>query len=77
MENYTLVEQVNSINLKHYSEICSNDHLCKTTNAGPPKQIPITSLLFNVTSNQNGENEKKTSKTTTTKLYPVKECKKT
>ena len=33
MENYTLVEHLNSINLKHYSETCSNDHLCKTTNA--------------------------------------------
>ena len=34
MENYTLVEHLNSINLKHYSETCSNDHICKTTNAG-------------------------------------------
>ena len=33
MENYTLVEHLNSINLKHYSETCSKDHLCKTTNA--------------------------------------------
>ena len=31
--NYTLVEHLNSVNLKHYSETCSNDHLCKTTNA--------------------------------------------
>ena len=33
MENYTLVEHLNSINLKHYSETWSNDHLCKTTKA--------------------------------------------
>ena len=33
MENYTFVEHLNSINLKHYSETCPNDHICKTTNA--------------------------------------------
>ena len=33
MENYTLVEHLNSINLKHYSETRSNDDLRKTTNA--------------------------------------------
>ena len=33
MENYTLVEHLNSINLKHYSETCSNNPLCKMTNA--------------------------------------------
>ena len=33
MENYILVEHLNSINLKHYSETCSNNHLCKMTNA--------------------------------------------
>ena len=32
MGNYTF-EHLNSINLKHYSETCSKDHLCKTTNA--------------------------------------------
>ena len=32
MGNYTF-EHLNSINLKHYSETCSNDHICKTTNA--------------------------------------------
>ena len=26
-------EHLNSINLKHYNQTCSNDHLCKTTNA--------------------------------------------
>ena len=33
MENYTLIEHLNSVNLKHYSETYSNDHLYKTTNA--------------------------------------------
>ena len=32
LENYTF-EHLNSINLKHYSQSCSNDHLHKTTNA--------------------------------------------
>ena len=41
MENYTLVEHLNSINLKHYSETCSNDHLCKTTNAESPNKFPL------------------------------------
>ena len=31
-ENYKF-EHLNSINLKHYSQTCSNDHLCKVTNA--------------------------------------------
>ena len=30
--NYTF-EHLNSINIKHYSQICSYDHLCKTANA--------------------------------------------
>ena len=33
MENYTLIEHLNSVNLKHYSETYSNDPLYKTTNA--------------------------------------------
>ena len=33
MENYTFAEHLNSVNLKHYSETYSNDHICKTTNA--------------------------------------------
>ena len=37
MENYTLVEHLNSINLEYYSETCSNDHLCKMTNAESTK----------------------------------------
>ena len=34
MGNYTFEHQ-NSINLKHYSQTCSNEELCKTTNAEP------------------------------------------
>ena len=26
---------LNSINLEHYSQTCSNEHLCKTTSAAP------------------------------------------
>ena len=43
------------INLKHYSQSCSNDHLCKTTTRlrrpmlNPPKQIPVQSLLYKTT----------------------------
>ena len=33
MENCVLAEHLNSINLKHYSETCSNEQLCKMTNA--------------------------------------------
>ena len=33
MENYRLVEHLNPIHLRHYSETCSKDHLCKMTNA--------------------------------------------
>ena len=42
----------------------------------PPKQIPVTSLLFNATSDQffDSKMKKNLSKTTTTKLYPAKEC---
>ena len=32
MGNYTF-EHLNSINLKHYGQTCSKDHLCQTTNA--------------------------------------------
>ena len=32
MGNY-IFEHLNPINLKDYSQTCSNDHLCKTTNA--------------------------------------------
>ena len=45
----------------------------------PPKQIPIKSLLFNKASDHffDTQMKKKWSKTTTTKLYSAKECKKT
>ena len=46
MENYTLIEHLNSINLKHYSETCSNDHLCKTTNAESPQANPCHIVTF-------------------------------
>ena len=74
MENYTFVEHQNSINLKHYSETCSNDHICKTTNA----ESAQANSHQNVTSDHFCESQmkKNLSKTTTTKLYPAKECKK-
>ena len=75
MGNYTF-EHLNSINLKHYSETCSNEDLCKTTNAEYAKQIPIQSLLFNATSNHfflTPKSKKNLSKTITTILYPAKE----
>ena len=43
------------IKLKHYSQTCSNDHLCKTTSRlrrpilSPPKQILVQSLLYKTT----------------------------
>ena len=43
------------INLKHYSQTCSNDYLCKTTTClrrpmlSLPKQIPVQSLLCKTT----------------------------
>ena len=43
------------VNLKHYSQTCSNDHLFKITTLlrrpvlSPPKQIPIQSLLRKTT----------------------------
>ena len=84
MGNYTF-EHLNSINLKHYSETCSKDHLCKTTNAESAQATshPVVTVqddhLSNATSDyffwlQN--EKKKLSKTTTTKLYPAKECEK-
>ena len=43
-----------------------------------PKHIPVKALLFNATSNHFFDSHmiKNFSKTTTTKLYPAKECKK-
>ena len=46
MENYALVEHLNSVNLKHYSETCSNDHLCKTTNAESAQANPHQIFTF-------------------------------
>ena len=78
MENYTLVEHLNSVNLKHYSETCSNDHLCKTTNAESAQANSHQIVTY-----QHDQqplfllpNEKNFSKTKTTKLFPAKECKK-
>ena len=77
MGNYTF-KHLNSINLKHYSQTCSNEHLCKTTNA-QSAQANSHSIVTNVTSNHFFwlPNEKKNlSETITTKLYPAKECEK-
>ena len=43
-----------------------------------PKQIPVQSLLSNMTGNHffDSQMKKNLSKTITTKLYPVKECEK-
>ena len=44
-----------TIPLKDYSQICLNDHPCKTTTRlrrpmlGPPKQIPVQSLVYKTT----------------------------
>ena len=43
------------INLKHYSQSCSSDHLCKMTThlrrpmLSPPKPFPVQSLLYKTT----------------------------
>ena len=56
MGNYTF-EHLNSINLKHYNQTCSNDHLCKMTNAesAQANSHPIVTVqddhLSNATSN--------------------------
>ena len=74
------------INLEHYSQTSSNDHLCKTTirlrrpMLSPPKQIPVQLLLHKTTICLTRptttffclSNEKSLSKTTTKKLYPTK-----
>ena len=79
MDNYTLVEYLNSINLKHYSETCSKTTSVKPPMLSLPKQILVKLLLFNATSDHffDSQLKKNLSKTTTTKLYPEKECKKT
>ena len=83
MRNYTF-EYLNSINLKHCSQTSSNDHLCKTTNAESAQANSPTIVTVEDDHLPNGSsnhffwppNEKSLSKTTTTKLYPAKECKK-
>ena len=69
------------INLKHYSQTCPNNHLCKTRNAESAQAnsgLIVTvqdEHLPNATSNYFfGLQNEKLSKTTTTKLYPAKEC---
>ena len=39
MGNYTF-EHLDLIKLKHYSQTCSNDHLCQTTTAESAKKNP-------------------------------------
>ena len=61
-------EHLNSINLKHYNQICSNDHLCKTTNAesAQANSRPIVTVQDDHPSNATSDyffwlqNEKKT-----------------
>ena len=61
MGNYTFenlnsfFHQTNEINLNHYSQKCSDNHLCKMTTRprqpmlSPPKKILIQSLLYKMT----------------------------
>ena len=76
------------INLKHYSQTCSNEHLCKKTThlrwtmLSPPKQIPIQSLLHKTTTCLTrpattffvSQVKKSLSKTTAKKRSPAKKC---
>ena len=52
MGNYTF-EHLNSVNLKHSSQTCSNNHLCKTTKAEPAQadSCPIFNVQDNHLSN--------------------------
>ena len=50
MGNYTF-EHLNSVNLKHHSQTCSNNHLCQTTTAESAQANTRQSLLSNTTSN--------------------------
>ena len=66
MGNYTF-EHLNSINLKHYSQTCPNDHLCKMTNAesAQANSCPIVTVQDDHLSNSTSDyffllpNEKK------------------
>ena len=81
MGNYTF-EHLNSINLMHYSQVCSNCHLCKITNAESTQAncCPTVTVqddhLSTATTFFDSQMKKNLSKTTTTKLYPVKEFEK-
>ena len=76
MGNYTF-EHLNSVNLKHFSQTCLNDHLCQTTNPESPlKQIPIHNryyLTLPATTFFYSQ-MKVLHKTITPKLHPAKEC---
>ena len=83
MGNY-IFEHLKSINLKHYDQTCSNNHLWETTNAesAQANSHPIVTIQDNRLSNATSDHffdfqmKKNLSKTATTKLYPAKECKK-
>ena len=69
-------EHLNSINLNHYIQACSNNRLCQTTNA---ESVQANSHpIVNATSNHFFDSQMKNSisQTTTTKLYPPKQRKK-
>ena len=72
------------VNLKHYSQTCSNDHLFKITTLlrrpvlSPPKQIPIQSLLRKTTTwlmRPAATFFVSQMETATKKLYPMKKYK--
>ena len=77
------------IRLKHYSQTCSNDHLCKKTTClrwpmlSLPKQILVQLLLYKTTTCLTQPattffvSQRKNSlfKTNTKTLYPAKKCK--
>ena len=83
MGNY-IFEHLNLFDLKHYSQTCSNDLLCKTTNAESTQANSRTIVMYKTavcltrtaTTFFDLQMKKSLSKTTTTKLYPAKECKK-
>ena len=69
-------EHLNSINLNHYIQACSNNRLCQTTNA---ESVQANSHpIVNANSNHFFDSQMKNSmsQTTTTKLYPPKQRKK-
>ena len=56
------------IKLKHYSQTCSNDHLCKTTTR-LRRRLTRPATTFFVSQRKNSS-----SKTTTKKLNPAEKC---